>query len=113
MRHGKRIIMWGVIAVAVLIVGVVFLLAVIVERVQSHLAVYNASNIVDQFWHYKLEHGTWPPAGEVFGYGDSHYIRSVSGTNGNRSDHYSFDRSEDIVINVAWKDDLFARLEPK
>src|SRR4051794_15570191 len=106
MQQRRRLLLWGFLGIT-LVIAAAGWLTVFVERIETAEAVYESSQIVDQYWRYKHEHGDWPAAGSVYGYRDSHFLRSVPGTNGSRSDVFSFSRSRHIVIELAWKDDLF------
>src|SRR3954452_6640283 len=111
MQHTRRrILLWAFLAIMILVAAAGWLMA-FAERMETAEAVYDSSQIVNQYWHYKHEHGDWPASGSIYGYRDAHFVRSIPGANGSRSDVFSFGRSRQIVIELAWKDDLFARIE--
>jgi hypothetical protein len=111
MQHERRhYLRWAFLA-SLILIALSGWLAVFVERMDAAEGVYESSQIVNQYWHYKHDHGDWPAAGSIYGYDDAHFLRSVSESNGSRKDVFSFGRSRHIVIELAWKDDLFARLE--
>jgi hypothetical protein len=84
----------------------------IANNVDAGLGVYNASSLVNAYWQYKAEHNSLPTPGQIPCYGDSRYVGTFADNpSTGRCDVFSFSRNLRIIIEVAWKGGVFARLE--
>jgi hypothetical protein len=80
------------------------------NTLNTDVAVYNASSILNQYWQYKSGQSKWPMPGQIFGYGDSRYIGTADEVGGGRCDCFTFTRSSEIVIELD-SSGAFARLQ--
>ena len=112
MSQKMAIYVLSAVAVGALALAVSAWFSKFANTLDTGVAVYNGSSIVNMYWQYKSEHGHWPGPGEVFCYGDSRYIGTFSQepSSGARCDVYTFSRTSEIVVEIA-PQSVFARLQ--